>query len=101
MNGSGYPDGLSGENILPEVKILAVADVIDAIASHRPYRPALGLDKALAEIMRNKGLLYDNEVVDACFELLTEKDFMLWEDNQPECMAVGSEWGENAAMCLS
>ena len=77
MNGSGYPQGLSGEEIMLEARILAVADVVVAMASHRPYRPALGLDKALEEIAQNKGVLYDPEVVDACLRLFTEKGFSL------------------------
>ena len=75
MNGSGYPDGLSGKDILIEARILAVADVVEAMASHRPYRVALGIDKALEEITKNKGILYDTEVVDACLRLFTEKGF--------------------------
>jgi putative nucleotidyltransferase with HDIG domain len=75
MDGSGYPSGLSGEAILLEARILAVADVVEAMASHRPYRPALGLDKALEEITKNKGKLYDPEVVDDCLKLFKEKGF--------------------------
>jgi PAS domain S-box-containing protein len=75
MDGSGYPNGLHGEDIILEARILAVADVIEAMASHRPYRPALGIDKALDEIMQNKGILYDADIVDACVELFTEKGF--------------------------
>jgi HD-GYP domain-containing protein (c-di-GMP phosphodiesterase class II) len=75
MDGSGYPQGLSGEKIMLEARILAVADVVAAMASHRPYRPALGLDKALEEISHNRGVLYDSEVVDACLELFAEKGF--------------------------
>lgn len=68
MDRSGYPQGLSGEEILVEAKILCVADVVESMASHRPYRPALGLEKALEEISRNRGILYDPEVVDACLK---------------------------------
>jgi PAS domain S-box-containing protein len=75
MDGSGYPSGLSGEAILLEARILAVADVVEAMASHRPYRPALGLDKAWEEITQNKGKLYDLEVVDVCLKLFKEKGF--------------------------
>lgn len=60
-----------------EARILSVADVVEAIASHRPYRPALGLDKALEEIEKNKGTLYDADVVDACLKLFREKGFKL------------------------
>jgi putative nucleotidyltransferase with HDIG domain len=77
IDGSGYPRGLAGDEILIEAKILAVADVIDAMASHRPYRPSLGVDAALEEISQNKGILYDPEVVDACLKLFTEKGFKL------------------------
>jgi HD-GYP domain-containing protein (c-di-GMP phosphodiesterase class II) len=77
MNGSGYPGGISGEEILLEARILGVADVVDAIASHRPYRPSLGLHEALREITDNKGILYDPEVVSACVELLGRKDYGL------------------------
>jgi putative nucleotidyltransferase with HDIG domain len=75
LNGSGYPNGLPGQDILLEAKILAVADVIEAIASHRPYRPALGLEKAFEEISLNQGMLYDPDVVRACLSLFKEKDF--------------------------
>ncbi len=75
MNGSGYLQGLSGKDIILEARILAVADVVEAMSSHRPYRPALGTDKALEEISQNKGILYDPEGVDACLSLFTEKDF--------------------------
>jgi len=70
MDGSGYPFGLSAEEILPEARILAVADVVDAMTHHRPYRPARGIDKALEEISKNSGVLYDVDVVDACLRLL-------------------------------
>jgi len=66
MDGSGYPLGLSGEAILQEARILGVADVVEAMASDRPYRPALGIEVALEEISRNRGALYDPEVADAC-----------------------------------
>lgn len=65
-NGSGYPDQLKGEDILLEARIIAVADVVEAISSHRPYRPALGIDKALEEIEMNSGILYDPQIVKAC-----------------------------------
>jgi HD-GYP domain-containing protein (c-di-GMP phosphodiesterase class II) len=75
IDGSGYPLGLFGEDILMEAKILAVADVVEAIASHRPYRPSPGIDKALEEISGNKGTLYDPQIVVACVKLFTEKGF--------------------------
>jgi len=81
MDGSGYPRGLSGEDILIEARILAVADVVEAMASHRPYRPSLGTNKALEEITKNKGTLYDSEVVDACLKLFTEKGLRLNDYN--------------------
>ena len=74
-NGSGYPSGLSVKDILLEARILAVADVVEAISSHRPYRPARGIDKALEEISQNRGILYDPKVVDACLRLFAEKRF--------------------------
>jgi len=77
MNGSGYPRGLAGEDILMEAKILAVADVVEAMASKRPYRPALGIDVALEEISGKRGKLYDMEVADTCRKLFTEKRFKL------------------------
>jgi PAS domain S-box-containing protein len=77
MNGSGYPQGLKGDDILLEARIMAVADVVEAIGSHRPYRPSLGIDFALEEISRNKGILYDADVVDACLKLFQEKSYTL------------------------
>ncbi len=75
LNGSGYPNGLRADKILLEAKIMGVADVVEAMSSFRPYRPALGMDKALEEITQNRGILYDPEVVDACFKLFKEKGF--------------------------
>ena len=75
INGSGYPNGLSHDQISLEGRILAVADVVEAIASHRPYRPALGIGAALEEIIKKKGILYDESVVDACLKLFYEKGF--------------------------
>ncbi len=69
MNGSGYPGGLSGDNICLEARIIAVADVVEAMSSHRPYRPSLGIGKAFEEISKNSGILYDPNVVDACVSL--------------------------------
>ena len=74
MDGSGYPSGLKGENILIEARILSVADVVDAIVSHRPYRPALGIEKAQEEISNNRSLLYDHNVVDACLSIISQKN---------------------------
>jgi HD-GYP domain-containing protein (c-di-GMP phosphodiesterase class II) len=75
LDGSGYPQGLKGEDILLEAKIIGVADVVEAMSSHRPYRPAWGIDKALEEISKNKGILYDPKVVDACLKLFKRKEF--------------------------
>ena len=77
MDGSGYPQGLSGEEIVLEARILSVADVVEAMASHRPYRAPRGIDEALEEISRNRGVLYDPEVVDACLKLFSEMRFKL------------------------
>jgi PAS domain S-box-containing protein len=75
LNGSGYPQRLKGENILLEARILAVSDVVEAMASHRPYRPALGIAAALEEMEKNKGILFDADVVSACLALFREKGF--------------------------
>jgi len=75
LNGSGYPNKLSSDEILIEAKILAVADVVEAMSSRRPYRSGLGIDKALAEISDNKGSLYDDEVASTCISLFTNGDF--------------------------
>jgi len=77
IDGSGYPNGLTGNNILPESRILAVADVVEAMATHRPYRPALGLEPALQEITQNRGVLFDEEAVDACLRLFREKGYTI------------------------
>jgi PAS domain S-box-containing protein/putative nucleotidyltransferase with HDIG domain len=77
MNGSGYPRNLKGNDILMEARIMAVADVVEAMASHRPYRPAIGLNAALAEIEKNRGTHYDNTVADACLRLFREKRYKL------------------------
>lgn len=75
LDGSGYPQGLMGDEIMMEARILAVADVVEAMASHRPYRPALGIELALEEIINGRFTLYDPEVVDACVRLFSEKSF--------------------------
>jgi HD-GYP domain-containing protein (c-di-GMP phosphodiesterase class II) len=77
MNGSGYPQRLKGKDILLEARILGVSDVVEAMASHRPYRPALGVEAALEEIERNKGVLYDPEAVSACRKLFQEKNYKI------------------------
>jgi putative nucleotidyltransferase with HDIG domain len=75
MNGTGYPLGIAGKDILLEARILAVADCVEAIDSHRPYRPALGMSAALEEISMNRGTLYDAQVVDTCLRLINERGF--------------------------
>ena len=77
LDGSGYPRGLKGDEVLLEARIIALADVVEAIASHRPFRPALGIDVALGEITKNKGVLYDPFVVDTCLALFLEKGYAL------------------------
>jgi HD-GYP domain-containing protein (c-di-GMP phosphodiesterase class II) len=79
MDGSGYPRNLKGDDILMEARILAVADVVESMASHRPYRPVLGIDAALEEIEKNRGTPYDEAVVDACLRLFREKGYRLAE----------------------
>ncbi len=76
LDGSGYRSGLQGEEILLEARILSVADVVEAMSSHRPYRMALGIDEALAEVSQNSGILYDAKVVDACSALFSDKGFV-------------------------
>ena len=73
LDGSGYPEGICDQNIILEARVLAVADVVEAMSSHRPYRPALGLSNALEEISKGKGVTYDPNVVDACFSLFDKK----------------------------
>jgi PAS domain S-box-containing protein/putative nucleotidyltransferase with HDIG domain len=75
LDGSGYPSGLRAEEIIDEARIIAVADVIESMASHRPYRPALGIETALDEIAGNKGVLYDDDVVDTALKLFSEERF--------------------------
>lgn len=70
LDGTGYPKGLKSDNILLEAKILAVADVVDAMAAHRPYRPSLGVDQALEEITRSRDRLYDSRIVEACLRVI-------------------------------
>ena len=79
MNGSGYPNGLTGDNILIESRILSVADVVEAMATHRPYRASLGIDAALEEIARNRGALYDPDAVDACLSIFKEQGYKIKE----------------------
>ncbi|MDD2610741.1 MAG: response regulator [Giesbergeria sp.] len=77
LDGSGYPQGLRGPDILPEAKVLAVADVVEAMMSHRPYRASLGPEVALQEIETHRGTLYEAEVVDVCVRLFREQGYRL------------------------
>jgi HD-GYP domain-containing protein (c-di-GMP phosphodiesterase class II) len=77
LNGTGYPMGLKSSDIIFEAKILAVADVIVAMATHRPYRPAVGVEAGLKEIINNRGTLYDPEVVDICIKLFRDRGYQL------------------------
>ena len=75
LDGSGYPQGLKGDAILLEARILAVADVVEAMSSHRPYRPGLGIEVALAEITKQRGIYFDPSVVDACLAVFREQHY--------------------------
>jgi HD-GYP domain-containing protein (c-di-GMP phosphodiesterase class II) len=77
LDGSGYPRGFAGEDILMAARIIGVADVVETMASHRPYRPSMGIDKALEEVTQNKGVLYEPLVVDACLKIFNNKEFQL------------------------
>ena len=79
FDGSGYPQGLKGDDILLEARILSIADVVEAMASHRPYRPSLGIEEALGEIEKNSGILYDAQVANVCLSLFREKGYSLIE----------------------
>ncbi|MBI5889814.1 MAG: response regulator [Nitrosomonadales bacterium] len=79
MDGSGYPKGLKGDEICMEARIIAVADVVEAMNSFRPYRPALGIEAAMAEIRRGRGTIYDPDVVDGCLRALEKADFKFWD----------------------
>jgi HD-GYP domain-containing protein (c-di-GMP phosphodiesterase class II) len=83
MDGSGYPQGLKEKEILLEAKILAVADVVEAMSSYRPYRPGWGVDKALEEISKQKGILYDSAAADACLSLFAEGRFQFKREEGP------------------
>lgn len=90
LNGTGYPHGIRGEEILLEARILGVADVVEALASHRPYRPSLGIGKAMEEISQNREILYDGRVVDACATVFREKRFR-FEDYPPPPLDLHQE----------
>jgi HD-GYP domain-containing protein (c-di-GMP phosphodiesterase class II) len=77
IDGSGYPQGLKSDEILLEARIMAVADVVEAMFSHRPYRPGLGIERALEEIERGRGEIYDLEVANACLRMFREKGYQL------------------------
>jgi response regulator RpfG family c-di-GMP phosphodiesterase len=77
LDGSGYPDGLKDGEILPEARILAVADVVEAMVTHRPYRAGLGIEAAMKEITSHRGDLYDPDVVDACLHLFNDEHYRL------------------------
>ena len=78
-NGSGYPQGLKRDEILLEAQILAVADVFESMISHRPYRPALGIDAAMDELIQNRGILYHPDIVDAMIHLVIHKGYEIPE----------------------
>jgi HD-GYP domain-containing protein (c-di-GMP phosphodiesterase class II) len=82
LDGSGYPEGLVGDAILPEARILAVADVVEAICALRPYRPAIGLEKALEEARKGRGILYDTRIVDACIKLFRDGRFSFKKETE-------------------
>jgi putative nucleotidyltransferase with HDIG domain len=79
IDGTGYPKGLKGEEILKEARIIGVSDVVEAMVNHRPYRPALSLNDALEEIYKNRGIKYDKEVVEVCIELFLSRKFSFEE----------------------
>ncbi|MEN6489844.1 MAG: HD-GYP domain-containing protein, partial [Smithella sp.] len=79
MDGSGYPRGLRNGDLLIEARIVGLADVVESMGSHRPYRPTLGIERALEEISKNRGILYDPNVVDACLALFRDKNFRFEE----------------------
>ena len=79
LDGSGYPNGTKAEQILMESRILAVADVVEAMSSHRPYRPSRGIETALEEIKAQSGVLYDADVVDACVHVFCEEGYAFSE----------------------
>jgi HD-GYP domain-containing protein (c-di-GMP phosphodiesterase class II) len=87
VNGSGYPLGLRGGEILLKARIMAVADVVEAMSSHRPYRPGLGIDRALSEIEQGSGSLYDVVVASACLRLFRERGYQI-----PPALVVGFDY---------
>ncbi|MBN2403642.1 MAG: PAS domain S-box protein [Spirochaetes bacterium] len=99
LDGSGYPNGLKGSDILLGSRILSVADVVESISSHRPYRPALGIRKALEEISSKKNIYFDSKVVDACIRLFNKKNFTfesdLPEENEDGCYRMPAYMAPN------
>jgi PAS domain S-box-containing protein len=93
FDGSGYPNGLKGEQILLEARVVSVADVVEAMSFPRPYREAYGQEKALEEIARNRGILYDSNVVDACLRLFREKRFSFEIKNIDDFQSAGLQTG--------
>lgn len=91
MDGSGYPQGLMGEDIIIEARIVAVADVVESMSSHRPYRPSLGVEKALKEIKDKRGTCFDASVVDACLIVFTENKFNFQQGNKGFTLGEGSK----------
>ena len=81
IDGTGYPNGLTGKDILLEAKIISVADVVEAITAHRPYKPALGISYALKEIKKYSGIYYDPDIVDACIQVCTEINWNIELEN--------------------
>ena len=92
LDGSGYPKGLVGRNIILEARILGVSDVVEAMASDRPYRPALGIDAALEEISEQRGALYDPFVVDACLEVFQRDGYRFDKEPSANAVCVGGQW---------
>jgi len=105
IDGSGYPRGLKGDEIVLEARVLAVADVVEAMASDRPYRPGIGIDKALAEIERGRGTAYDANAVDACLRLFREKGYSILAQAGPMRLewsrGLSSNWTENPEILMS
>jgi HD-GYP domain-containing protein (c-di-GMP phosphodiesterase class II) len=91
FNGSGYPSGIFGDDILPETRILTVSDVVEAMATYRPYLPALGINEAIRKIIDNRGILFDPDVVDACVRLFSRKGFAWEEENTKVSMKFPAE----------
>jgi response regulator RpfG family c-di-GMP phosphodiesterase len=91
LDGSGYPHGLAGDQILVEARILSVSDVFETIGSHRPYRPSLGVKKAVDELRQNRGRLYDDEVVDACLSLVNQTGYQLKNPIKGEPVVVTTQ----------